>query len=68
MSRNSLLVTCIIGMAVSGAVLIFLIPSLFNSDGQSNIWIPVALGFLFLVFAAGAQYWKRSSPTTSDNR
>ncbi len=68
MSKNSLLVTCIIGMAISGAVLIFLIPSLFNSDGQSNIWIPVALGILFVVFAAGARYWKASSPTTSDKR
>ncbi len=68
MSKNSLLVTCIIGMAVSGAVSIFLIPSLFNSDGQSSIWIVVALGFLFVVFAVGARYWKRPSPTTSDKQ
>ncbi len=68
MSKNSLLVTCIIGMAISGAVLIFLISSLFKSDGQGNIWIMVALGVLGLAFAAGARYWRPSSPTTNDNR
>lgn len=68
MKTNSLLLTCIIGMALSGAVLIWLIPPLFSSDGQSNIWIMVALGSLFIAFAAGAWYAKQSIPTADADR
>ena len=68
MSKNSLLMACIIGMAVCGAVLILLIPSLFDSDSQSNIWIVVALGVLGLAFAVGAQRCRASSPTTEDTK
>ena len=68
MTRNSLLVTCIAGMALTGAVLILLVPSLFNSGGQSNIWLTVGLGFLFLVFAAGSLRWKPPAPTTNVDR
>jgi len=67
-SKNSLCATCIIGLALSGMALILLIPSLFNTDQQSNIWIMVVLGCLASVFAAGAVYWKPTSSTTDDDR
>ncbi len=68
MKKSSLMVTCIIGMGLSCAVLILLVPSLFSSDGQGNIWIIGALGFIFLAFAAGARYWKSSISVAGDDR
>ena len=68
MKRNSKAVTCIIGMAISGSVLVLLIPALFRPESQSNIWIPVVLGCLFLVFAAGARHWKPSLLNTDVDR
>ncbi|GAA5226776.1 hypothetical protein [Paeniglutamicibacter antarcticus] len=58
MKKSSLMVACIIGMGLSGAVLMLLVPLLFSSDGQGNIWIMGALGVLFLAFTAGARYCK----------
>ncbi len=55
---------CIVGMAISGAVLIWLIPPVFSANGQNNFWVMGVLGLLFLVFAVGARYWKKSIPST----
>lgn len=65
MKKSSLLAMCIVGMGISGAVLILLIPPLFSSDGQSNLWVMGALGLSFLIFAVGARYWKQSSSSTT---
>lgn len=62
-------VTCILGAALSGAVLILLIPSLFSSRDNGNVWIAVGvLGCLFLAFAAGARYWRRPFPIAGNDR
>jgi len=68
MKKSSLLAMCIVGMGISGAVLILMIPPLFSANGQNNTWFMAALGLLFLVFAAGARYWKRSVDTLGDDR
>lgn len=66
MKKSSLLAMCIVGMAISGAVLIWLIPPVFTANGHSNFWVLGALGLLFLLFAAGARYWKPSVDTPDD--
>lgn len=54
---------------MSGAVLILLIPSLFSSRDNGNVWIAVGvLGCLFLAFAAGARYWRRPFPIAGNDR
>lgn len=61
-------VTCILGAALSAAVLILLIPSLFESADHGNVWIAVGvLGCLFLALVAGARYWRRTFPTAGDD-
>ena len=67
MKKSSLLAMCIVGMAISGAVLIWLIPPVFSANGQSNFWVMGALALLFLVFAAGARYWKPAVDTRGDD-
>ncbi|MGO1383525.1 MAG: hypothetical protein ACTHWA_12020 [Arachnia sp.] len=53
MSRTTLRVICILGLAFSAATLILLIPPLFDSGNQGNPWIMGALAVLALVCAAG---------------
>lgn len=67
MKGTLLLVMCIVGMALSGAVLILLIPSLFRSDDHGNVGIMGASGLLVLAFAAGARHWKPSVPATRED-
>ncbi len=64
MKKSSLLAMCIVGMAISGAVLMLLIPPVFSGNGHSSFWVMGALGLLFLFFAAGARYWKPSVHST----
>lgn len=68
MKRSSLLLTCIIGLALTGAALILLVPPMFNPEGTNNAWLIGGLALLALVFAAGALRWKPSSPVTDSDR
>lgn len=68
MRRTWPTVTCIVGMAVSGAVLILQVPSLFTSEGTEGLWIAVVSGGLALAFAGGAWYWKPLSPVASADK
>jgi len=60
-----LFLVSLVGTAVSAAVLIMLIPSLFRSVDQSTVWAAGVLGCLTLVFAQGTRYW-HPSRTISD--
>lgn len=69
MRRAWPVVLCILGAALSGAVLILLVPSLVGSGDDETVWIAVGVsGCLFLAFAAGARYWKRSVPIAGDDK
>ncbi len=52
----------LLGMAVSAAALIMLIPPIFDPGEQSNAWAAGALACLTLTLAAGALY---SRPSTA---
>lgn len=67
MKRAWLFVLSLVGMAVSAAVLILLIPSLFRSDEQASVWAVAVLACLAVAFAVGTRYW-RPPTSTSDNR
>lgn len=60
--------TCILGAALCGAVLILRIPSLFSSDDDGSIWVAVVLGCLAVAFAAGAWNLKPPFPVAGENR
>ncbi|RMB60135.1 hypothetical protein [Tessaracoccus antarcticus] len=61
MKKNSLFLASIIGLALSGAVLILLIPGLFNSPGQGTLWMVSIMGVLVVLFAVGTRYWKTTT-------
>ncbi|WP_033401592.1 hypothetical protein [Actinopolyspora mortivallis] len=65
MKETWLFVTSLTGMAVSAAVLILRIPSLFQAGERASFWGPGVLACLTVVFAVGALYW-RPSPSGSD--
>jgi membrane protein DedA with SNARE-associated domain len=67
MKRKWLFVISLLGMAVSAAVLILLIPSLFREGEQTNVWAIVVLACLAMTFAVGTLYW-RTSTSISDDR
>jgi hypothetical protein len=67
MERIWLFVISLIGMAVSAAVLILRIPSLFREGEQTNVWAVVVPACLALSFAVGTLYW-RTSKSISDDR
>ncbi len=59
--RTWLFVVSLVGMAVSAAVLILFIPSLFQSDEHGNAWTVGVLACLAVVFAVGTLYWRPSA-------
>ncbi|WP_380159733.1 hypothetical protein [Kineococcus sp. R86509] len=49
----------IVGVALAGASLILLIPSLFRPGTHAPVWLLAGLAVLVAVFAAGAWHWRR---------
>ena len=64
--QTSLFVISLVGMAASAAVLILLIPSLFRSGEQVDIWLVGGLGVLAVAFAAGTRRWRPPTPASND--
>lgn len=64
MSRTRwLFVVSLVGMAVSAAVLIWLLPSLFRSGEHHTAWLYGLLAVLVAVFGAGVRRWRPATPT-----
>lgn len=61
--RTLLFIVSLVGMAVSAAVLILLIPSLFGPGEQVDIWLVGGLAVLVVAFAAGTRRWRWRPPT-----
>lgn len=53
MNRTTMFVASVIGLAVSAAVLILLLPSLFDSGDGPNTWLISSLAILAVIFAVG---------------
>ena len=60
--KTWMFVLSLVGLAVSAALLILLIPSLFHSGEQAGFWTAGVLAFLAVVFAVGTRYWRPSPP------
>ena len=56
----------LIGYAVSAAVLISLLPSLFRSGEQGSVWAIGVFACLSVAFALGMLYW-RPSPSAPES-
>ena len=67
MKKTWMFVMSLVGMTISAAVLILLIPSLFRSGEQASLWTVGVLASLTVAFAVGMLYW-RPSTSTSDSR
>lgn len=55
-----LLVICVVGLAISGAALIWMVPSLFDATRQSNGWLMIALAGLGITFSVAAIRLRRA--------
>ena len=67
MNRRTLLfIVSLVSMAVSAAVLILLIPSLFRPGEQVDTWLVGGLTVLVLAFAAGIRRWHPPTPVAND--
>jgi hypothetical protein len=65
MNRRTLLfIVSLVGMAISAAVLILLIPSLFRPGEQVDIWLVGGLAVLVVALAAGARRWRPPTPVS----
>lgn len=62
--KTWMFVISLLGLAVSAAVLMLLIPPLFNSGEQGSPVAVGVLGCLAVAFAAGMLYLRPSTPTT----
>lgn len=67
MSKGTLFVISLVGMAVSAAVLVWLIPTLFHSGEQRGAWVYGVLAGITAIFAVGVRYW-RPSTSISDRK
>ncbi|GAA0988979.1 hypothetical protein ENKNEFLB_02871 [Nocardioides aquaticus] len=67
MKSTKLFVVSLLGLAVSAAVLILLIPSLFGSGEHADTWLVVGLALVAAAFAVGTRYW-RPPTRTSESR
>lgn len=56
------LVISVVGFAVSAALLILLIPSLFESPGGVRLGIMGALTVMAVTFGFTARHWRRTLP------
>ncbi|SDP67202.1 hypothetical protein SAMN04487905_1075 [Actinopolyspora xinjiangensis] len=61
MKQTWLFVVSLAGMAVSAAVLMLYIPSLFRSGEQDGFWTLGVLACLTVTFAVGTRYWRPST-------
>lgn len=61
MKQTWMFVISLLGMAVSAAGLILLIPPFFDPGAQGNVWAAGILACLALVLAVGALYWRPSA-------
>lgn len=61
--KGWLFVSSLIGMSVSAALLIWLIPALFGSDEHQSVWVYGILAGLAGIFAVGTRYWRPSTST-----
>lgn len=66
MTKTWPVVVCLVGMAVSGAVLILLLPTLFDDSRTIETWILVLLGVLVLGFGVGARHFKPRRPSAAE--
>ncbi|MBB5999023.1 hypothetical protein [Streptomonospora salina] len=64
MKKTWMFVVSLLGMSVSAAVLISLIPPLFHSGEQGSVWAVGMLACLTVVCAAGARFLRPSTPTS----
>ncbi len=55
--RTALLVVCVLGLAVSAAVLVLLLPPLFSPGEQAGPWAVGVSAVLAVVFAGGCLRW-----------
>ncbi len=66
--KGWLFVSSLIGMSVSAALLIWLIPALFGSDEQRSVWVYGTVAGLTGIFAVGTRHWRPSrQPRTETN-
>ncbi len=66
MNRSTMFVASVIGLAVSAAVLILLLPSLFDSGEGANLWLLGSLAVLAVIFGVGTRRLRPSAaPGTS---
>ena len=66
-NMRMLFMVSLIGMAVSAALLIWLIPTLFRPDEQRDAWVYGVPAGLTAIFAVGTRYW-RPATSTSDRK
>lgn len=66
-NKKMLVMVSLLGLAVSGALLIWLIPTLFRPDEQRGAWVYGVLAGLAAIFAVGTRYW-RPSTSISDRK
>lgn len=57
-NETLLFVVSLIGLAVSAAVLILLVPSLFRSGEPASVWAFGVSASLTVVFAVGTRHWQ----------
>jgi hypothetical protein len=64
--RTLLFIVSLVSMAVSAAVLVLLIPSLFRPGEQIDIWLIAGLVVLVVALASGARRWRPPTPVSND--
>lgn len=55
-----LFVSSLVGLAVSAAVVILLVPTLFRSAEPGRVWAAAISGCLAVAFAVGTRRWRPS--------
>lgn len=59
---------CLVGLALSAVALIVLMPSLFDSNGNTPQWIIWSLSGLVLAFAIATRLLKPASPNEREHK
>ena len=62
MNQQQMFVASLVGLAVSAAVLIVIVPSLFVDGGAVPTWVVGALVVLVVTFGIGTRRWRPSPP------
>ncbi len=70
MSRESsaIFLALLMGMAFTGAALIWSIPPLFSPHEPDRVWTTAVLGGLFGALAVGTLYLRPTRPRTSERK